>query len=277
MKKQREESSEIYTEYEEYMGDAVQPVGFSQEMETPVKKNAVLSRLVFLLVCAVAALVILQGTVFRLKYVSVEGNQSKTPQQITETAGLVRGLNIFAINAEEIKRNLSRDHTIEFLGIQKEYPSTLYLFVAERKPIAFLKANGNLYTLDEQGVVMSESNALELSEKFPEVIGFVDVNPYVGQMLKVKDMRKLEAYREIMMELRLQMYSSQIDKINLSDSTNLYLITVDGIAIRMGTNEYAEAKIGAARSIIPFLQRLGKTSGALDVTIPEDAKYTPDF
>ena len=277
MKKQRKEQPEIYTEYEEYAGEAMPPNELPQEMEAPVKKNAVLSRLVFLLVCAVAVLVILQGTVFRLDTVYVKGLQSKTPQQVTETAGLVKGLNVFAINAAEIKRNLSRDHTIEFVGIQKEYPSTLYLFVTERKPVAFLKANGNLYTLDEQGVVMSESNALELSEKFPEVIGFVDVNPYVGQMLKIKDMRKLEAYREIMMELRMQMYGSQIDKINLSDSTNLYLITVDGIAIRMGTNEHARAKIGAAQPIVAYLRRLGKTSGALDVTIPEDAKYTPDF
>ncbi len=247
------------------------------EKEAPRKRShSLLGRLIFLLVCAVVALLVLQGTVFRLKTVYVVGNKTKTPQQITEASGLVQGLNIFAINEAEIRRNLASDHTLELKGIQKEYPSTIYLYVRERAHVAAFQWLGIQYMLDEQGLVMEESNSLLLPEGIPVVTGFQISNIRVGQPLEVKEQKQLSAYQSIMMELGLQLYISQISELNLTVPDNLYLMTVDGITIRLGNGQHIRAKIGALRTDMAYLRQLGKTSGILDVSIPEDAKYTPE-
>ena len=240
------------------------------------KRNRALYRTIFWLACIVAVLLVLQETVFRLQTVYVEGNESKTPQQIAETAGLVKGLNIFAVNSEEIRRNLSRDHTIRFVGMQKAYPSTLYLFVEERKAVASFQWNGILYTMDGEGLVMSDSDTLVLPEGMPVVTGFKEIRANVGLFLETKDNRQLQAYKALISEIYLQMYQTQIAEINLNDPENLYLVTVDGTTVRLGNAEYARAKIGAVRTDVAYLRQLGKTRGVLDVSIPEDAKYIPE-
>ncbi|MEG0901849.1 MAG: hypothetical protein RSG96_06995, partial [Clostridia bacterium] len=77
-------------------------------------------------------------------------------------------------------------------------------------------------------------------------------------------------------ELMLQGYQSQVTEINISDPMNIYLITAEGITVRLGDSNYMQAKIGAVRTDMAYLRQLGKNSGLLDVTIPEDAKYLPD-
>lgn len=247
------------------------------EKEAPRKKShSVVARLIFLLVCAVVILIVLQGTVFRLNTVYVIGNITKTPQDITRLSGLVKGLNIFAINEDDIRQSLSQDHTIEFLRMQKEYPSSVYLYISERTSVAAMQQNGIQYTLDAQGLVMNESNSLILPEALPVVTGLQVTTIHVGQLLELKDEKQLFAYRAVMAELQLQFYADQISELNLSNPDNLYLMTIDGITVRLGSAEHPRAKIGALRTDMAYLRQLGKSSGILDVSIPEDAKYTPE-
>ncbi len=247
------------------------------EKEAPKRRRyALWARLVLLVVAAVVGLVILQGTVFRLQYVYVVGNENKTNEQIVANSGLVKGLNIFAINEDDIRRHLSKDHTIVLLRIQKELPNAVYLYVRERVSVASMQCRGLLYTMDEEGLVMQESSNMLLPEGMPAVTGMQVTSIQVGQPLEVKDPRQLAAYQNIMMELRLQLYSDQISELNIYNPDNLYLVTVDGVTVRLGKNEYIRAKIGALRTDMAYLRQLGKASGILDVSIPEDAKYMPE-
>ena len=53
-------------------------------------------------------------------------------------------------------------------------------------------------------------------------------------------------------------------------------MTAEGVTVRLGDANYMQAKIGAVRTDMAYLRQLGKTSGILDVTTPEDAKYMPE-
>lgn len=240
------------------------------------RSRSITGRLIFLLAVAVAAVMILQGAVFRLRTVYVVGNVHKTPQQVAGASGLVKGLNIFAISEEEVRENLASDHSIIFIGLQKEYPSTVYLYISEREPVASTQWLGLLYTLDEKGMVMDEANTTAMPTDMPSVTGLQVTNIHVGQFLQVRNQEQMQAYYDIMQELRLQYYSDQVKEINLTDPENIYMLTNTGIMVRLGSRTYMRAKIGALRTDIAYLQQLGKSSGLLDVTIPEDAKYRPD-
>ena len=253
------------------------PKGRAAQSAKEQKSRAVLVRLVLLLLCLVGIPIAVQELFFKLEVVYVEGHQTKTPQQITGAAGLARGMNTLWIKEDTVKRNVNRDHTLEFVRMEKEYPNTIYLFVKERKSVSAFQANGYLYTLDEQGIVMSESSDLTLPEGMPEIKGFQKPSAHVGQRVVLSDPKQLSAYQAIIAEIYLQLYSSQVQELNLANSENLYLTTVDGITVRMGNHEYARAKIGAIRTDMAYLRQLGKNSGVLDVSIPEDAKYTSGY
>lgn len=191
-------------------------------------------------------------------------------------SGLVRGRNMITIEEEDVAKALSQDHTIIFKGMQKEYPNTIYLYIEERKTVAAMQWLGILYTLDREGVVMEESTSTTPPAGMPVITGFRVSNINVGQRLTVRSEKQMDAYREIMEELELQMYQSQVAEINLADPSNIYLIMVEGVTVRLGDASYMQAKIGAVRTDMAYLRQLGKTSGILDVTIPEDAKYMPE-
>ncbi len=229
-----------------------------------------------LLAVITIGLIVVQETVFRLQTVYVIGNESKTPQQVVTASGLVRGRNMLSIEEEDVARAFSADHTIIFKGMQKEYPNTIYLYIEERKVVAAMQWLGILYTLDEEGIVMEEKSASTLPTGIPIVTGFRLSSLSVGHPLMVRSEKQLEAYKTIMQELRLQLYASQISEINLANADNLYLVTVEGVTIRLGDASYMQAKIGAVRTDMSYLRQLGKISGVLDVTTPEDAKYMPE-
>lgn len=240
------------------------------------RSRSITNRLIILLVLTIGTIIFLQSTVYRLKTVHVLGNVTKTPQQIAAASGLVKGLNIFSISEEEIRRNLSTDHTVIFLGCKKDYPDTITLYISEREAVAATQWLGLLYTLDAQGIVMEEFNTLDRPSDMPSIIGLQVTNVHVGQKLEVRNREQLQAYFDIMEELKQQLYRDQIVEMNLSDSDDLYLLTKAGISVRLGNRTEMRAKIGALRTDIAYLQQLGKTTGVLDVTIPVDAKYRPE-
>lgn len=246
------------------------------EERARARARSITGRLIVLFALAFIGLAVLQGIVFKLTTVYVVGNVTKTAQDVAATSGLVQGLNMFAISEDDIRHNLDADHTIVFLGMRKVFPHTIYLYISERQAVASTQWLGLLYTLDAEGMVMDERNTLEVPENMPSVEGFQVTNIHVGQQLDVRDREQLRAYYDIMSELNLQYYVSQVREINLSNPKDIYLLTAGGISVRLGSRDYMRAKIGAMRTDMAYLQQLGKNTGVLDVTIPEDAKYRPD-
>ena len=227
--------------------------------------------------------VVAQQTLFRLETVYVIGNQEKTPQQVVIASGLSRGQNMLNIEEADIARRMSEDHTIIFKGMQKEYPSTIHLYIEERKTVATMQWLGMLYTLDGQGMVMRMENSSILPQGLPVVTGFKASSVTVGQLLGLKDMKQMEAYQAVMYELNQQIYADQVSEINLADPENIYLVTLEGVTARLGSAEWMEGKIGAVKTCMAYLRQLGKTNGVLDVADVTDlqnaeneAKYMPE-
>lgn len=271
----QQESFEAYGEYHyEYQDDA-ERVKQVQKAYKRRKTHGFFKFLIFLCILSVGV-VVLQETVFRLETVYVIGNEQKTPQQIVMTSGLVRGRNMLGIEEEEVAQAFAKDHTVIFKGMQKEYPGTIYLYIQERKVASSMLWLGMLYTLDTEGVVMEEKNSAVIPAGLPVVTGVNASSVHVGQQLATRNMRQVEAYQKIMYELQQQVCADQISEINLADPDNLYLVTSEGVTVRMGSAQDARAKIGAVRTTMAYLRQLGKTGGILDVTKPEDTKYMPE-
>lgn len=276
---------ETFAPYGEYVYDQSGQPAQTSDMEAAVeqvkrqhkrkKSNGFLKFLILLAIVTVG-IVVIQETVLRLETVYVVGNEEKTAQQVVTASGLVRGRNMLGIEEAEVAKALARDHTIIFKGMQKEYPNTIYLYIQERKAVAAVQWLGILYTLDEEGMVMSERNAEAPPAGMPVVTGLIAGSVQVGQKLSLRTPGQLEAYCEIMKELGLQLYANQVSEINLADPEAIYLVTVEGVTVRLGDASDMRAKIGAVNTAMARLRQWGELGGVLDVTTPVMPKYKPE-
>lgn len=285
---QPEEAFEAYGEYQyTYQPQEDQPssaAAAERARQAHVRrKNHVFFRFLLLLAIVTVGVVVAQQTLFRLETVYVIGNQEKTPQQVVISSGLARGQNMLNIEETDVAKRMAEDHTIIFKGMQKEYPSTIHLYIEERKTVATMQWLGMLYTLDGQGMVMKMENSSILPQGLPVVTGFKASSVTVGQLLGLKDITQMEAYQTVMYELGQQIYADQVSEINLADPENIYLVTLEGVTARLGSAEWMEGKIGAVKTCMGYLRQLGKTDGVLDVADVTDlqnaeneAKYMPE-
>lgn len=285
---QQTESFEAYGEYQyQYQPQEDQPSAAAAAERARQaharRKTHVFFRFLLLLTIVTVGVVVVQQTVFRLETVYVIGNEQKTPQQVVLASGLARGQNMLNIEEADVARHMSGDHTIIFKKMQKEYPSTIHLYIEERKTVATMQWLGMLYTLDSQGMVMQMENSSILPKGLPVVTGFKANSVTVGQLLGLRDMRQMEAYQAVMYELAQQLYADQVSEINLADPENIYLVTLEGVTARLGSAEWMEGKIGAVKTCMAYLRQLGKTDGVLDVAdvtdlqnMKNEAKYMPE-
>lgn len=290
MSKQQEQNQQRdeFQAYGEYSYDYVHQPGQEQPAQTAGasvasarkkrsrRKTEGFFKFLAVLTALTVALVIVQERFFRLQYVYVIGNEKKTSQQIAAVSGLVKGRNMLGIEEEDIAKAMSKDHTIIFKGMQKEYPGVIYLYIEERDVAAAMQWLGVLYLLDDEGMVMEQRTDSTLPEGLPVVTGLKAGNIYVGQKLSLRSATQLEAYQSIIDELEMQLYADQVSEINLSDAENIYLITREGVTVRLGDSSQMESKIGSVRTAMAYLRQLGSFSGVLDVTHPQNPTFMPE-
>lgn len=266
--------------YGEYAGEQLPPdmaqAVAQAKRNHAKKKSGGLVKFLALLTIVTIGIVVFEQMVLRLETVYVVGNEQKTPQQVVTVSGLRRGQNMLGIEEKDVAAAMAADHTLIFKGMQKEYPSTLYLYVEERRPVAAMQWLGLMYTLDGEGMVMSEENVSAPPPGMPVVTGLIANTVHVGQKLKLRSEGQLEAYQEIMKELDLQLYADQVSEIQISNPESLYLVTVEGVTVRLGDAGEMRAKIGAVNSTMARLRQWGELGGVLDVTTPLQPKYRPE-
>lgn len=260
----------------EVMNTAPQPLLDNQpqqQKKKPRKSGSVFFRVFALLTLLTIGILVMLQTVFRVEAVRVTGHSSHTAQEVVNASGLTYGQSIFSVKAEDVSRHMEKDHSLIFKGLQVKYPNMVYLQVEEREPVSLMQWLGVHYVLDPDGLVMAETTGTELIGKLPVVTGIRVSSAHKGQFLVVKSQKQLDAYRELIKELNLQGYASQVTEIRLNNPENIYLVTAEGISVRIGKPENLMRKVRSVRTAVAYLRSLGEDDGVLDVCEPTDLKY----
>lgn len=221
--------------------------------------------------------IILYSTLFRLKYANIQvvGVSYRTPQEVVALAGLKEGDNILLLDEEKIRENINKDRYLVFQDMQRDYPDGLIIQVFERIPRVNVQSMGVQYTLDGEGMVLEQTQTLQLTEGLIAVTGLQITSSVLGRYITCQREEQLTAYRRVLAELAMQEAISQISELNLADMDNLYLVSVDGFTIRLGDDGEMQAKIGAMRAVLDYLRETGRVKGSIDVSAPINPTYSP--
>ncbi len=244
----------------------------------PPRKRSGVITVALALIVFLAAAVILNESLLRIRTVAVVGNRTVPWEQVILAAGLDRPVGYFTLNEKKIAQGIESDRYLIYERMEKHFPNGITLYVRERVPVARVQEMGADYYLDKEGMVLERGGLRVNSAKEDEVVVVTGLKPKelrVGRLMTAGTAEHMKAYRELIEELNQQGFFSQISELNVTDPESIYLVTRDGYSAHLGDLSSLRAKIGTVRAVVAKLREMGKSGGMLEAAVPAEAIYTP--
>jgi cell division protein FtsQ len=86
-----------------------------------------------------------------VRFLQVEGNSHRSPEEVARFAGVVRGQNIFTVDLEAARSGVLNDPWIEQASLRRRLPQTISIEVVEREAAALVSVGPDLYLSTRQG------------------------------------------------------------------------------------------------------------------------------
>ena len=118
---------------------------------------------------------------FVLQNVIIDGQKNTLSKDIIDMLGADKGAPIFAINIEEVKDRLEGSPWVKGAIVERRLPSTIYIAVIERLPIAIWQFKRKLYLVDAEGNCISKYEGKGFEELI-QVVG-QDANIYAQNLI----------------------------------------------------------------------------------------------
>jgi len=174
---------------------------------------------------------------FAVVAVEVRGASRVPPQRILEASGIVHGQNLWRIDPERVRARLEEMPEIRRADVVRELPNRVAIVVEERRPFTLVHA-ARLHWLDEDGRVLGDETRA-VSTEVPVISGLSEEE--LVTMRTSPGPRARAAIALIRALLRTgSALASEISEIDMSRAEGPVLYTVDGVEVRLGTEEWDE-------------------------------------
>jgi cell division protein FtsQ len=195
------------------------------------------------LVVGTAAAVVVAGhwvlTTPRFAVVAVEvRGASRVPaQRILEVSGIVHGANLWRIDPDHVRARLEALPEIRRADVVRELPNRVSIVVEERRPFTLVHS-ARLHWLDEDGRLLGEEHRAVATE-VPVISGLSEDE--LATMRTTPGPRARTAIALIRALLRTgSTLAAEISEIDMSRAEGPVLYTVDGVEVRLGSEEWEE-------------------------------------
>lgn len=147
--------------------------------------------------------------------IEVAGNRYVGRSVITEKFASDFGRSILRVPLETRRAELEAIPWIEQASVERALPNRLRVELAERTPVAFLRAGNQLSLVDENGVILDRP--LEADFHFPVAAGFDESMPQADRE------KRMHLFVEFLREIDLSHpgASDQVSEVDLADAQDL--------------------------------------------------------
>lgn len=174
---------------------------------------------------------------FAVMAVEVRGASRVPPQRILETSGIVRGTNLWRIDPDRVRARLESLPEIRRADVVRELPNRVSILVEERRPFTLVHA-ARLHWVDEDGRLLGEERHAVATE-VPVIRGLSEDE--LVTMRTSPGPRARAAIALIRALLRTgSALAAEISEIDMSRPEGPVLYTIDGVEVRLGSEEWEE-------------------------------------
>lgn len=107
---------------------------------------------------------------FVVKDVMVEGQKYTSEEKISKALKIKPNSPIFALSLKELKTKLEAIEWIKYASVERELPNKIHIAIIERTPIALGQKDKKLYLIDDEGVIINQSD-IKSHLHLPIIIG----------------------------------------------------------------------------------------------------------
>ena len=231
----------------------------------------------FLMIAAIVAAVafILYSALFQVRRITVIGNSSVSAQEIIRLSGLKAGQNSLTIDDEAVMRKVEGNRYLRCTLVDVQWDSVT-IHVKERVPAVYINHNGMIVTLDNRGFVLEETlSSGAADDRLVKVSGLNVRRCAPGQQISLNSQSQLEAYTQILVELKAMKGIYLLRELDMSSMDSIYLTTRDDFYVRLGNEEDIHSKLRAFMITRDRVLQMGYSRGTIDVTNPGRPTYLP--
>ncbi len=196
--------------------------------------------------CALGVHFALTSPRFAVAAVDVQGAGRLSPAAIIQAAGIAPGENFFRIDGQEIARRIEAFPEIQRADVIRSWPNRVTIMVEERRPFTLVHA-GRLHWIDEEGVPMGVERQAVVPDA-PVISGLTPEE--LAEMREKPSARAGMAIALIRLLLRKgSPLTAQISEIDVSRPDGPVLYTVDGVEVRLGTDNW-ESRLARLEGVL---------------------------
>ncbi len=197
--------------------------------------------------------VLTQCDYFKAVRISVEGGQRLTPDQILETAGIEKGINLVSLNLKTVRERLLAHPWIAQADIRRTFPGDIAIRIQEQTPLAVLDF-GKKFLINSDGVIFKEALDLEMS-------GLPIISGIVYSDWRTSETPETPVFSSVLEVLRLgrspegSLPNTLIRKINVDREIGLTFETDGPVkTVKLGYGDYRK-KYSRLEKILAYIEQ----------------------
>ncbi len=207
---------------------------------------------------------------FAIRAVDVRGASRVPVQRILDAAGIPAGANLWRLDPSSVIARVQALPEIRRAELIRDLPDRVTILVEERRPFTLVHGK-RLHWLDEEGRLLSEESRAVTSPA-PVITGLTEEE--VVQMRTAPTAKARAAIALIRALLRSgSPLAAEISEIDMGRREGPVLYTVDGIEVRLGTEEWEE-RLARLEGVLAQVARQGTAVSAIDLRFRDQVVLT---
>jgi cell division protein FtsQ len=207
---------------------------------------------------------------FAVRVIDVDGTSRVSADRVRSAAAIEPGANLWRLDPVAVATRVAALPEIRRAEVIRRLPNRVTIVVDERRPFTLVHG-ARFHWLDEEGRVLDEVPRA-VAPAVPLVSGLSDAE--VSAMRTQPSARAREALALIRMLLRTgSALAAEISEIDVSRGDGPVLYTVDGVEVRLGTEEWDE-RLARLQRILGQVSRNGEAVRAIDLRFRDQVVLT---
>ena len=193
-----------------------------------------------------------QAHVLQVDRIVVRGNERLSKGEVLAVLGGLRGQNLMWTDLDVWRKRLLASPWVRDAALRRSLPSTVDVVVSERQPMGIGRINGEMYLVDEHGVIIDQYGPQYADLDLPIVDGLAAAPAGDGSLT---DESRAELAARVIAAIRTKPAIARlVSQIDVTDLHNASLIlTGDHAVIQLGEDRFL-ARLQSYLELAPALR-----------------------
>ena len=187
----------------------------------------------------VAVDLVVSASTLQVRTIAVRGNVRLSSGEVQALVDDLKGTSILTADLDDFRSRLLASPWVADVALRRVLPSTIEVFVAERRPIGICRLGSDLYLLDRTGTIIDEFGPQYAEFDLPIIDGVV--RPPSGTEPSIDARRTALAASVIDSLAGHPSLSARLSQVDVTDVYNaVVLLDGDPALLHVGTERFAE-------------------------------------